>query len=336
MHLDQVTIKIHQDSIINSLSLSIHPGEIFVLMGPSGSGKTTLLKGIAGLLSLTSGRISWENGIGTTGLVFQEPRLFPHLTVLENIAFGLRVQGVATKERKLQAGNFLKSLQLENLGNRYPHQLSGGQQQRVSLGRALILNPDLLLLDEPFASLDTSLREDLISWLYQLQRRLGFSILWVTHYIDEALSIADRIGIIFEGKLQQIGNPSEIFQQPASEKIAHFLSLPNRFSKQQWQNWFQRDLPLPQTLNRGWIDSNHLQIIDEESQLPSNGIKEGLYSIISGFIMKVKPNREGYTLTIQSNSETLEVSTIGWSKVPALQESIKIKIMFEHIYWYSE
>lgn len=332
MQLEQVTIQIHQDDIIQSLSLSINSGEIFVLMGPSGSGKTTLLKGIAGLLPLTSGRISWEHGKGSTGLVFQEPRLFPHLTVLENIAFGLRVKGISAKERRIQAGNFLKSLQLENLENRYPHQLSGGQQQRVSLGRALILNPDLLLLDEPFASLDTSLREDLISWLHQLQRNLGFSILWVTHYIDEALSIADRIGVIFEGKLQQIGRPAEIFQQPSSEKIAQFLSLPNRYSKEQWQCWFQSDLPVPLTLTRGWIDSNHLQIINEESQHPKNE----LYCIISGVITKVKPNRDGYTLTIQSNSETLEALTIGWKKVPFLQENIKISIMFDHIYWYSE
>ena len=184
--------------------------------------------------------------------------------------------------------------------------------------------------------LDTSLREDLISWLYQLQRDLGFSILWVTHYIDEALSIADRIGIIFEGTLQQIGRPAEIFQQPSSETIAHFLSLPNRFSKEQWQSWFQRDFPLPPTLNRGWIDSSHMQIIDNESSTPSNGTKEGLYCIISGLIMKVKPNREGYTLTIQSNSETLEVTTIGWKKVPVLQEKIKIRLMFEQIHWYTE
>lgn len=332
MQLEQVCIQIHQDSIIKSLSLSINPGEIFVLMGPSGSGKTTLLKGIAGLLPLTSGRISWENGKGSTGLVFQEPRLFPHLTVLENIAFGLRVKGISAKERRIQAENFLKSLQLENLEDRYPHQLSGGQQQRVSLGRALILNPDLLLLDEPFASLDTSLREDLITWLYQLQRNLGFSILWVTHYIDEALAIADRIGIIFEGKLQQIGKPAEIFQQPSTEKIARFLSLPNRFSREQWQSWFQSDLPVPPTLNRGWIDSNHIHIVDEESLHQSNGI----YCNISGVITKVKPNREGYTLTIQSSSESLEVTTIGWNQVPVLQENIKIRIMFEHIYWYSD
>ncbi|SDL92181.1 ABC transporter ATP-binding protein [Bacillus sp. OK048] len=332
MQLENVTITINQARIINSLNLSINPGEIFVLMGPSGSGKTTILKSIAGLLPFSSGRISWAKGTGTTGLVFQEPRLFPHLTVLENIAFGLKVKGISAKERKIQARNFLKSLQLENLENRYPHQLSGGQQQRVSLGRALILNPDLLLLDEPFASLDTTLREDLISWLYALQRNLGFSILWVTHYIDEALSIADRIGVIFEGRLQQIGKPAEIFQQPSSEKIAHFLSLPNRFSKEQWESWFQSDLAIPSALNRGWIDSNHLQIIDEESEHTSKGI----YCIISGVITKVNPNREGFTLTVESNSETLEVRTLGWKKVPVLKDNIKIKLLLEQIYWYTE
>lgn len=302
-------------------------------MGPSGSGKTTLLKGISGLLPITSGKISWENGEGTTGLVFQESRLFPHLTVMENIGFGLRVKGIPTKERKLQARNFLKSLQLENFENRYPHQLSGGQQQRVSLGRALILNPDLLLLDEPFASLDTKLREDLIIWLHQLQRKLGFSILWVTHYIDEALSIADRIGIIMDGRLQQIGNPSDLFQKPSSEKIAQFLSLPNRFSKDQWQNWFQSDLKLHSRWSRGWIDSSHLQIIDDESILDTPKERE---CVISGIITQVRPMREGYSLLVNSNNEILEVTTAGWKRIPRLHEKIEIRIMFDHIHWYSE
>ena len=218
MRLEQITIHILEENIISSLDLTINPGEILVLMGPSGSGKTTLLKGIAGLIPLASGKQTWENGIGTTGLVFQEPRLFPHLTVLENIAFGLRVKGIPAKERRIQVRRFLKNLQLESLENRYPHQLSGGQQQRVSLGRALILNPDLLLLDEPFASLDTSLRLDLIEWLSELQRKLGFSILWVTHYLDEALSVADRIGIMSDGTLMQMAHPQSFFKNHPLKK----------------------------------------------------------------------------------------------------------------------
>jgi ABC-type sugar transport system ATPase subunit len=207
MLLEQINIRYKDEDIIQNLNLCIHPGEIFVLMGPSGSGKTTLLKGIAGLLPIKSGELIWENGTGTVGIVFQEPRLFPHMTVIENIGFSLRVKGVPKKQRWEKASYFIKILQLEGLENRFPHQLSGGQQQRVSLGRALIVKPDLLLLDEPFSSLDTPLRVELSEWLYQFQREMGFSILWVTHFLEEAFSVADRIAFLMEGSVLQIGKP---------------------------------------------------------------------------------------------------------------------------------
>jgi ABC-type sugar transport system ATPase subunit len=335
MRLEQITIHILEENIISSLDLTINPGEILVLMGPSGSGKTTLLKGIAGLIPLASGKQTWENGIGTTGLVFQEPRLFPHLTVLENIAFGLRVKGIPAKERRIQVRCFLKNLQLESLENRYPHQLSGGQQQRVSLGRALILNPDLLLLDEPFASLDTSLRLDLIEWLSELQRKLGFSILWVTHYLDEALSVADRIGIMSDGTLMQIGTPSELFQKPSSERIAQFLSLPNRFSSEQWSRWFQGVLTVPHEMSRGWIDSTHLQLIDIEcTSSVGNGDLQAC--IIHGVVTKVRPSREGFSIVVLADHESLDVNTSGWKRVPVVQETIRLRIPFEQIHWYTE
>lgn len=335
MQLERIKIQINQSIIISSIDLQINSGEIFVLMGPSGSGKTTLLKGIAGLIPFTSGKLRWEDKHGTTGIVFQEPRLFPHLTVLENIAFGLRVKGIPAKERRIQALDFLKNLQLESLESRYPHQLSGGQQQRVALGRALILKPDLLLLDEPFASLDTSLRQDLIEWLSKLQRRLGFSILWVTHYLDEALSVADRIGIMFEGAIQQIATPAALFQNPATEKIAQFLSLPNRISRKQWNKWFQCELNLPTTQSRGWIDSNHLQVIDRDCQLRDIN-KEVSSCIISGIVTKVRPNREGYSIQVTSENNLLDVNTLGWNKIPKLDEKISIIVPFEKIHWYTE
>ncbi|MFF2446099.1 ABC transporter ATP-binding protein [Neobacillus sp. NPDC058068] len=335
MQLEQINIQINNESIINLVDLKVNSGEIFVLMGPSGSGKTTLLKGIAGLLPFASGKQTWENGTGTTGLVFQEPRLFPHLTVLENISFGLRVKGIPAKERKKAARDFLKHLQLDGLEKRYPHQLSGGQQQRVSLGRALILNPDLLLLDEPFASLDTTLRQDLIEWLYVLQRKLGFSILWVTHYLDEALSVADRIGIILEGRLQQIGTPSEIFQNPDSEKIAQFLSLPNRFSKEQWSKWFHGELKVLPTQNRGWIDPNHLQLFDGEYK-QDDEVREESACMIPATVKKVRPSREGYSITVIADNQSLDVNTTGWKTVPLVKEKIRIRVPFAQIHWYSE
>ncbi len=330
MLLKKICMQHHQKNVINSLDLTIQPGEIFVLMGPSGSGKTTLLKGIAGLLPLASGKITYDRGEGTTGLVFQEPRLFPHMTVLENIAFGLRVKGIPTKERNRQVSRFLKILQLEGLEHRYPHQLSGGQQQRVSLGRSLILKPDLLLLDEPFSSLDTSLRVDLIEWLLAVQKEIGFSILWVTHYVEEAVSAADRIGILIDGTLHQTANPEELFQHPSSERIASFLSLPNRFSREQWQNWFQADLNVFETDDRGWISPNQLLLIDKaEAQDEQAGM-------ISGIVMKTRPGKYGHTITLRSHDALVEVNTIGWGSVPDLNAEISVKVLLDHIHWYSE
>ncbi|WML43889.1 ATP-binding cassette domain-containing protein [Neobacillus sp. PS3-40] len=335
MLLKQINIHYQEANIITDFELHIQSGEIFVLMGPSGSGKTTLLKGIAGLVPIASGEQCWENGTGTVGMVFQEPRLFPHLTVLENISFGLRVQGVPRKERTVQAGEFLKILQLDGLEDRYPHQLSGGQQQRVSLGRTLILKPDLLLLDEPFASLDTPLRLELIDWLYHFQRENQFSIIWVTHFLDEAFSVADRIGIMIEGSLKQAGRPAELYQQPSSEKIASFLSLPNRLTREQWQKCFQCDLSTLPTKERGWIPANGLQLIDKQL-LPEISKEEKLLGFISGIVIKIIPGNDGFSVIVKSDDCLLEINSIEWNSIPELNEEVYIKIPFERIIWYHQ
>jgi putative spermidine/putrescine transport system ATP-binding protein len=331
MILEQINIRYNKEDVIRNMNLKIHPGEIFVLLGPSGSGKTTLLKGIAGLVPIISGKFCWQNGKGTVGLVFQEPRLFPHLTVIDNIAFSLRVQGFPKKERREQARQFIKILQLEGLENRYPHELSGGQQQRVSLGRTLIVRPDLLLLDEPFSSLDTPLRMELIEWLSQYQHEMGFSILWVTHFLDEAFSVADRIGILMEGGLQQVGTSSELYQKPSSEKVAAFLALPNRFSRDQWQKWFQLDLTLLDTKKRGWIPANRLQLVD--NNLKSDDLSAGL---ISGVVTRLKAGRDGLTLVVKSGDCLIEVSYTEKSMVPILNENVSVRVPFDEIVWYDE
>jgi ABC-type sugar transport system ATPase subunit len=335
MLLKQINIHYQKANIITDFELHIQSGEIFVLMGPSGSGKTTLLKGIAGLVPIASGEQCWENGTGTVGMVFQEPRLFPHLTVLENISFGLRVKGVPRKERTVQAGEFLKILQLDGLEDRYPHQLSGGQQQRVSLGRTLILKPDLLLLDEPFASLDTPLRLELIDWLYHFQRENQFSIIWVTHFLDEAFSVADRIGIMMEGFLQQAGRPAELYQQPSSEKIASFLSLPNRLTREQWQKCFQCDLSTLSTKERGWIPANGLQLIDKQL-LPEISKEEKRLGFISGIVTKMIPGNDGFSVIVKSDDCLVEINSIEWNSIPELNEEVYIKIPFERIIWYHQ
>lgn len=331
MLLEQISIRYNQENIISHLDLDIRPGEIFVLMGPSGSGKTTLLKGIADLLPITSGKISWIKGSAKVGLVFQEPRLFPHMTVIDNIAFSLRIQGIPREDREKQAHHFIKILKLDGLEDRLPHQLSGGQQQRVSLGRTLILKPNLLLLDEPFASLDPSLRMELIEWLYQFQRKMGFSILWVTHFLEEAFSVADRIGIMIEGSLKQVGKPQELFQNPSSEIVASFLSLPNRFSRDQWQKWFQYDLQ--QTKERGWISPFRLQIIHSTEE---SLIENKMAGYITGVVTKILPGKDGLSMIIKSQNCLVEARILESGKAPKLNRVVTVKIPFDQINWYHE
>ena len=329
MLLKQVSIRYNDENIIRNLDLRIHPGEIFVLLGPSGSGKTTLLKGIAGLLPITSGNLCWENQAGTVGLVFQEPRLFPHMTVLDNIAFSLRVKGVSKRERREQAQNFIKILQLEGLENRLPHELSGGQKQRVSLGRTLIVKPDLLLLDEPFSSLDPSLRVELTEWIYQFQRKMGFSILWVTHFLEEAFSVADRIGILLKGTMEQVDKPSELFTNPSSERVASFLSLPNRFSREQWQKWFECDLWMKPTMERGWISPSRLRVVNHYSEPESDGM-------ILAEVIKKLPGKDGMTLILNSDDCLIEVGNLDNRFVPDMNEKVSVKVPFDQIVWYHD
>jgi ABC-type sugar transport system ATPase subunit len=331
MNLEDVSICFEKQIIIDSVNLDINKGEIFVLMGPSGSGKTTLLKGIAGLLPISSGILKWKNDKGKTGLVFQDPRLFPHMTVVENLAFGLRAKGIAKKERNHRVKEFLQILQLEGLEKRFPHQLSGGQQQRVSLGRVLVLKPDLLLLDEPFASLDTPLRIQLTEWLYQLQRKQGFSILWVTHYLDEAFSVADRVGVIMNGKLRQVGKPQDFYQKPWSENVASFFALKNRFSFSQWNKWFPNGFQHLETDKMGWIPANALSL-STDSQLSI--LEDFPVMWLDGVVTRVKNETNGHIALVKSEGQNLEVKLTVWEALPAVNSPVKVGVPLNKIIWY--
>lgn len=333
MNLEQVSIGYGKQMVLDSVNLNINKREIYVLMGPSGSGKSTLLKGIAGLLPFSSGLIKWDQKKGITGLVFQEPRLFPHMTVMENLAFGLRARGISSKERSKIVMEFLEILQLNGLEYRFPHQLSGGQQQRVSLGRVLVLNPDLLLLDEPFASLDSPLRIQLTEWLYQLQKKQGFSVLWVTHYIDEAFSVADRVGVMMDGEIIQEGKPLDFYQNPRSEKVASFFSLTNRFSRDQWLKWFPKVAFASQAANEmGWIPSNAIQI-SPVSQL-TTGLGEGAMEWLDGMVTRVKHETKGHSVIVESEGINLEIEINVWAEVPSVNEKVKVGVPINKIIWY--
>lgn len=226
--------------VLQDISLDIHSGEMLALLGPSGSGKTTLLRIIAGLEYQSAGQLSF-NGKDVSrlhardrqvGFVFQHYALFRHMSVFDNVAFGLTV--LPRKQRptaaaiKQKVDNLLEMVQLGHLGNRYPSQLSGGQRQRVALARALAVDPQILLLDEPFGALDAQVRKELRSWLRQLHEELKFTSVFVTHDQEEAMEIADRVVVMSQGRIEQVGTPDEVMQEPQSRFVLEFLGEVNR------------------------------------------------------------------------------------------------------------
>ena len=226
---------------LRDVSLEVHSGELLALLGPSGSGKTTLLRVIAGLEVADTGQVLFQ-GEDTTkqhvrdrhvGFVFQHYALFRNMTIFENVAFGLRVRAKSIRpgdaEIRDRVHNLLKLVQLDWLADRYPHQLSGGQRQRVALARALAVEPKVLLLDEPFGALDAKVRKELRAWLRRLHDEMHITSVFVTHDQEEALEVADRVVVMNEGRIEQIGTPDEVYEQPASPFVYEFLGKVNLF-----------------------------------------------------------------------------------------------------------
>ncbi len=229
---------------LRDVSLEVAPGELVALLGPSGSGKTTLLRAIAGLEQTDAGRVLFDGHDMRAmslrerriGFVFQSYALFRHLNVFENIAFGLRSR--PRRERPNESAirssvlALLDLVQLEGLDTRFPGQLSGGQRQRVALARALAIEPQVLLLDEPFGALDAKVRKDLRRWLRELHARTGHTTLFVTHDQEEALELSDRVAILNQGRIEQVGTPDEVYDQPASGFVCGFLGEANKLPVQ--------------------------------------------------------------------------------------------------------
>ena len=225
---------------LKDISFDVQPGEFIALLGPSGSGKTTLLRLLAGLDAPDSGVITFQGEDylkldprqRRVGMVFQSYALFRHMTVAQNIAFGLDVRSGKAKPPKAEiratVERLLKLVQLDGLGKRYPSQLSGGQRQRVALARALAIEPRMLLLDEPFGALDALVRKDLRRWLRHIHNETGVTTIFVTHDQEEALDLADRVVVLKDGRIEQIGTPLDIFDAPASAFVFDFLGAANR------------------------------------------------------------------------------------------------------------
>jgi putative spermidine/putrescine transport system ATP-binding protein len=221
---------------VENINLDIKGGEIIALLGPSGCGKTTLLRIIAGFIAQTQGRIIIGDDIvdalppnrRAVGIVFQNYALFPHLSISENVAYGLAARGIDKATRQREAQRLLDLVQLPTMAERLPRQLSGGQQQRVALARALAIKPSILLLDEPFAALDKNLRLDMQIEVKRLQRVSGITTLIVTHDQEEALSMADRVAVLSHGKLEQFGTPSDVYDRPQTLFVNTFVGSTNR------------------------------------------------------------------------------------------------------------
>ena len=246
IQLKNLTKEFGDITTVTGVGLEIAEGEFFSMLGPSGSGKTTVLRMIAGFETPTSGEIflfgedvsnkpPFERDVNT---VFQDYALFPHMSVLQNVEYGLTIRGIKKAEREKLAKEALALVRLEGMEQRKPSQLSGGQRQRVALARSIVVKPKVLLLDEPLGALDLKLREQMQVELKQIQRELGITFIFVTHDQDEALSLSDRIAVFNKGAIVQLGTPQEIYNNPRDHFVAEFVGSSNHFTAEQASKFF--------------------------------------------------------------------------------------------------
>ena len=239
--LTRLTKHFDKTIAVDGIDLEIGSGELFFLLGPSGCGKTTLLRMLAGFIEPTDGRILFGDRLVThtppnkrnTGMVFQSYALWPHMSVVENVGYGLKIRKETPSDQRQKAIKALEVVHMEHLATRRPNELSGGQQQRVALARAIVIEPDVLLLDEPLSNLDAKLRLEMRSEIRRICTTIGMTTVYVTHDQKEALSIADRLAILNDGQVMQVGSPREVYQSPNSQFVAEFIGETNFVSASQ-------------------------------------------------------------------------------------------------------
>ncbi len=328
IEIKDVVKKFGNNTVIKGLSLKIEPGEFFTLLGPSGCGKTTLLRMIIGFNSIEGGEITVDGSIinqipvsqRNMGMVFQNYAIFPHMSVADNVAFGLRQRRVPKDRAAEQVDKILDVVKISHLRDRMPSQLSGGQQQRVALARAIVIHPQVLLMDEPLSNLDAKLRVEMRNAIKNIQRQIGITTVYVTHDQEEALAVSDRIAVMNDGIIQQIGSPQHIYQRPANRFVSTFIGLSNIF-----------EAKLANFDGRPGIDLGSYREPMENLDLSVVGKKNAAESAGTPVIVAVRPeefivreNGDGLDATVQS-SVFLGVSTHYFMSMPDGSEIEVIK-----------
>lgn len=272
---EDINLSFGKTHVLKGIDLHIKPGELFAFLGPSGCGKTTLLRLLAGFESAQTGRVTigdkevsylppWQRNLG---MVFQSYALWPHMTIRKNVAFGLEERHVPRDEIRERTNRALELVGLLELADRRPSQLSGGQQQRVALARTIVIEPQVLLLDEPLSNLDAKLRIQMRHELLDLQRKLSITTIFVTHDQEEANTIADRIALMKDGIIQQVGSPVDLYDHPVNRFVADFLGTANFFdgrlekAENHWQFVSKNDLSIPITANNKRLDSGDCSLV---------------------------------------------------------------------------
>ncbi len=323
---------------VKGINLTIKSGEFFTLLGPSGCGKTTLLRMIAGFNSVEAGEILFDdkmiNNVSAhkrgIGMVFQNYAIFPHLTVEENVAYGLKAQKVPKDEIPDRVYKALEMVQIEKLKTRKPSELSGGQQQRVALARAFVIEPNVLLMDEPLSNLDAKLRVQMRTIIKKLQRRLGITTIYVTHDQEEALAISDRIAVMNSGEVMQVGTPEEIYKNPANAFVSGFIGVSNfidgKISSKNGKNTLVLKGKYEREVNTSFVGEVSMAARPEQVKFSDSGIaaKINISTFLGDFIEYEVELEDGQI--VQVNEYTKDTSFIrkdgervfidfDWSKV---------------------
>lgn len=339
---------------VERINLDVAEGEFVTLLGPSGCGKTTTLRMVAGLIEPTTGQVLFDDQDVTgvppnarhIGFVFQSPALFPHLTVADNIGFGLSVKGRKKQEIKAKVEEMLYLVDLAGYGDRLPRQLSGGQQQRVALARVLATDPRVLLFDEPLSALDRNLRETLKYNILDLQRRTGKTAIYVTHDQSEAFAISDRIAVMNQGRIEQLGSQTDIYLQPQSDFVAEFIGANNRFSGR--VTGLEGDETLveaggltlhcpahshiqPGAAVIAYIRPENITVLAHRAAGPQNGQGSAYRNVLQGTVEQIIFEGPTAQLRVAVAGQTLRVDVSGAERLQLLDHQGQIWLGFDEV-----